>query len=97
METDGYDDTLFHMFSSKLHDYMNCSNYLNQFEYPILHHISCSFECKESIELAEKMLPLYIKSSNLNTEHLDKIFSEKTYILFSSLNWIKIENEKYSF
>ena len=97
METDGYDNTLFHMFSSKLHDYMNCSNYLNQFEYPILHHIACSFECRESIELAEKILPFYIKSANLNTEHLNRMFSEKTYILFGSLNWIKIENEKYSF
>ncbi len=97
--TDNYDYNLFYVFSSKVINYKNCNNFLNVFEYIILHNIPCSFECKESINLAKKMLPYFIKShcEMKQDSIINDIFSKKTYILFKSANWIKLQKGKITF
>lgn len=99
MNNDSDDSHLFHIFSTKLTNYLTCNNYLNNFENFVLHHIPCSFECQKSIDLAKNILPLYIFSHarEFNYNIIDNIISEKTYILFSSVNWIKIEWGRYFF
>jgi hypothetical protein len=97
--TDDYDPNLFFILSKKIKNYKNCHNYLNMFENLISHHIPCSFECEKSIKLCNKLVPIYIKSFWVESHNkiYNSILSEKTYILFKSTNWIKIENWKYYF
>ena len=72
---------------------------MNMFENIISHHIPCSFECEKSIELCTRLAPIYIRSCwpEFHDKIYKSILGEKTYILFKSTNWIKIENWKYYF
>lgn len=61
---------------------------LNPLEYFIINHIPCSFDCKESLEIANKNFSIYKKLTFLNNPISD--FDEKyKYILFKTWDWIK--------
>lgn len=99
IKTDDYDTQLFYILSNKIKNYDKCHNYMNMFENIISHHIPCSFECEKSIELCTRLAPIYIRSCwpEFHDKIYKSILGEKTYILFKSTNWIKIENWKYYF
>lgn len=97
INTDNYDSKLFYAFSDKAKNYLKCHNYLNVLEYIILYHIPCSFDCSKSIFLWEKTINYYLDSysPSIRDYLIENIHAEKTYILFKSLNWIKIQSWKY--
>lgn len=99
LKSDVPDDSLFYAHSDRAVDYMNCSSFLNQFENIILHHIPCSYNCQHSIILAKAMFPYYLSSyqSSLREGIKESLYSEKTYVLFKSLNWIKLQGGIFSF
>lgn len=93
------DWVLFDIFSKRMDTPQDCHNFLNQFELQILHHIPCSFNCQKSIDLWEKLFPLFIDSYDpFKKEQIKKdILCEKTYVFFSSTGWIKMVDGKYVF
>lgn len=71
----------------------NSNNYLNFFENKLIYHLPCSMNCGESIKIWKKVYEIY----NILHKNNNDFFSKKIYIVFKDLQWIKIENNNYSF
>lgn len=71
------------------------SNYLNFFENKLIYHLPCSMTCKKSINIWKKVYKIFTLLTTKN-DTLD-FFRKKTYIVFKNLQWLKIENNNYSF